>query len=181
MSAALCLALFAAFLLLAALEDLRTRRIPNWLVVGVGVLWLPWLIAGPASAGWPLALLLALVAFLAGLLLFTRGILGGGDVKLITVVMLWAGLEHLALFTFVMSLTGGLLAVLSLIWQRYGWMIVPLLVPLQPTFGALRPIRRDGPATPAGEATEPAPVSLPYGIAIAAGGLAVALQHLKLI
>lgn len=177
MSAALCLALFVALLLLAALEDLRTRRIPNWLVIGVAVVWLPWLFAGPGNEGWPAASLLALGAFLAGALLFSRGVLGGGDVKLITAVTLWAGLQHLALFTFVMSLTGGLLAVMSLVWQRFGWMVVPLLVPLQPTFGPLRPILRDRPAG----AGEPDPVSLPYGIAIAAGGLAVALQHLTLI
>lgn len=181
MHAALCLALFAALLLLAALEDLRTRRIPNWLVLAVGVVWLPWSLAGPASGEWPAAFLLALGSLLAGALLFARGILGGGDVKLITAVILWAGLPHLALFTFVMSLTGGLLAMMSLAWQRYGWMVVPLLVPLQPTFGPLRPVVREPIESAPRASAAPAPVTLPYGIAIAAGGLAVALQHLKSI
>ncbi|HEX6142619.1 MAG TPA: prepilin peptidase [Geminicoccaceae bacterium] len=180
MSAPLCLALYAALLLVAALEDLRSRRIPNWLVLGVGVLWAPWLVAAPEAGGWPIALVIALAAFMIGAVLFARQILGGGDVKLITVVTLWAGMEHLALFATVMSLTGGLLAIAGLAWQRYGWMIVPLLVPLRPTLGPLRPVPAD--RSPAGGDREQAlPVTLPYGVAIATGGLAVALQHLKSI
>lgn len=179
MPASLCMAMFAAFLILAALEDLRSRRIPNWLVLAIVVLWAPWLAVGPGAASWYLTLGIAVITFSIGTLLFARRILGGGDVKLITAVTLFAGVEHLALFTAVMSLTGGLLALASLAWQRYGWMIVPYIVPLRPTTGPLRPIL--GGAVTTDENGEPLPISLPYGIAIAAGGLTVAAEHLKLI
>jgi prepilin peptidase CpaA len=180
MPASLCIAIFAALLIMAALEDLRSRRIPNWLVLAIVVLWTPWLAAGPAAASWYMAIGVAATTFLIGTLLFARRILGGGDVKLITAVTLWAGLEHFALFAAVMSLTGGLLALASLAWQRYGWMIIPYIVPLRPTAGPLRPILGGG-ADATDAKGDPLPISLPYGIAIAAGGLAVVAEHLKLI
>lgn len=180
MSAQLCLSIFAALLLVAALEDLRSRRIPNWLVLGVIILWAPWLAVSPTADSWLASLGVATVTFLIGTVLFARDILGGGDVKLITAVTLWAGWQDLALFTAVMSLTGGLLGIASLAWQRYGWMIVPYIVPLRPTAGPLRPIFGNQ-AEAVDENGQPLPLSLPYGIAIAAGGLAVAAGHLDLI
>ncbi len=59
-------------------------------------------------------------------------------------------------------------------------MIVPYIVPLRPTTGPLRPILGGG-ADATDENGEPLPICLPYGIAIAAGGLAVAAAHLKLV
>ena len=42
--------------------------------------------------------------FVIGLALFARKLIGGGDVKLIAAVSLWAGLEHFVWFVLVTSL-----------------------------------------------------------------------------
>jgi len=67
--------------LAASVEDLRTRRIPNWLTLGGAVAG----ILCAASTGWRglgVALAGAAVGFLLMLPLNLCGALGGGDVKL---------------------------------------------------------------------------------------------------
>jgi prepilin peptidase CpaA len=175
----ICIAGFLALMILAALEDIRARRIPNWLTGSVAALYPLYLLATPASVAWPSALGAAFAVFLTGWLLFARGILGGGDVKLITAVTLWAGLEHLALFAAVTSLTGGILAIVSLIQDRWQWRLVAPFASL--ALATVTSFGRGGrkPPQPAedvpGQGKFCSP-TLPYGIAVAAGGLAVALQ-----
>jgi prepilin peptidase CpaA len=173
-----CIAGFLALMILAALEDIRTRRIPNWLTGSVAALYPLYALAAPASVAWFGALGAGMLVFLLGWLLFARGIMGGGDVKLITAVTLWAGIEHLALFAAVTSLSGGILGIASLIRERWGWRLAPLA-----SFGSatIALPGRQGRSLP--DAAEEAPdqgtvtsPTLPYGIAVAAGGLAVALQ-----
>jgi Flp pilus assembly protein protease CpaA len=175
----LCLSGFLALMILAALEDIRTRRIPNWLTGSVAALYPLYLIATPASVAWPSALGAALAVFLAGWALFARGILGGGDVKLITAVTLWAGLEHLALFAAVTSLTGGILGFASLIRERWQWRLLAPYASL--ALATVTSLGRGGRKPPQAAEDVPGPgaqssPTLPYGIAVAAGGLAVALQ-----
>ena len=87
------LAGFACLMAAAAVEDLRRLVIPNVLVLALGVLWPLQVAAAPAMslgscAG---AVLCAAAVFAAGTLLFSRGLIGGGDVKLLTAAALWAG------------------------------------------------------------------------------------------
>jgi prepilin peptidase CpaA len=174
----ICIAGFLALMILAALEDIRTRRIPNWLTGSVAALYPLYALAAPTSVAWLGALGAGVLVFLLGWLLFARGIMGGGDVKLITAVTLWAGIEHLALFAAVTSLSGGVLGIASLIRERWGWRLAPLANLGSATVALAG---RQGRSLP--DAAEDAPVqdmvkspTLPYGIAVAAGGLAVALQ-----
>jgi prepilin peptidase CpaA len=114
-----------------------------------------------------------------GWLLFARGIMGGGDVKLITAVTLWAGLEHLALFAAVTSLTGGVLGIASLIRERWEWRLLAPFASL--ALATVTSLGRGGRKPPQaaedvpGQGAQSSP-TLPYGIAVAAGGPAVALQ-----
>jgi len=172
----------AALLILAAVVDIRERRIPNWLTGSVAALYPVYVLTNPQLA-WFGALAAALAVFVFGLALFSRRLIGGGDVKLIAALTLWAGLDHLALLTLVTCLAGGALALGSLWYQRWsgligahvaalGWNLVPAdLVPHDP-------------ATPSkgGEvgASNQQPLTIPYGVAIAAGGLAVIAQLTKL-
>jgi prepilin peptidase CpaA len=185
LSSYLCLAGLLTLLLLAAITDLRERRIPNWLTGGAAALYPVYLMLSPSPVAWPGALALALLVGLLGLFLFARELVGGGDVKLIAAVTLWAGLDHFAVFALVTTLTGGVLGLASLWYQRWSRLTLAHLA----GFG-LAPAGGRGDVTPpvaaesrAGEPAlrpTPAPATLPYGIAIAAGGVAVIVELIKL-
>src|SRR5262245_31685542 len=87
------LAGFAGLMVIAAVEDLRRLVIPNPVVVAACVLWPLHLAAAPsiAPADMVAAAVCAAAVFGAGALLFSRGLVGGGDVKLLAVATLWAG------------------------------------------------------------------------------------------
>lgn len=175
-----------ALLALAALIDLRERRIPNWLTGSVAALYPIYVLTSPAPSAWPGALAAALAMFLFGLFLFGRKLIGGGDVKLIAAMTLWAGLDHLMLFVLVTSLAGGGLALGSLWYQRWRGVIGAHMAALGWNLAPVGSARHEPAATPEGsEAIAPSPIdppppTLPYGVAIAAGGLAVIAQLTKL-
>ena len=152
-----CLLALAVLLIAAGWQDLQTMRISNRLPAAVVAAFAVW-----AAAGWALGTLsvadlgatsvCAAVVFGLGGLVFATGALGGGDVKLLTAVTLFAGPDLLADFLMVTAVTGGALGLASLAGARIG--------PSSPGLdGALRERMREG---------------LPYGPAIAAGGLWVA-------
>lgn len=156
-----CLIAFGALLLIAAWRDLRTMRIDNGLSLAIVAVFAVWAFAGlmdgtliAPAFGW--ALVCGLGLFVLGAVAFATGMIGGGDVKLMAAVGLFAGPPLLADFLMVTALVGGLLGVAVL---------------------AGAPI---GPASPRGEATLRARLrgGLPYGPAIAAGGLWVAALRL---
>jgi prepilin peptidase CpaA len=136
---------------IVAYADMRTRRIPNELIVGLLALaaFRIALIGDPNSALYTLIAGGAL--FLATFLLFWRGLLGGGDVKLMTATGFLIGYHNFFEFLFVMSVCGALVAVAVLARDRFG-------------------MRRA--TTPASEQPEAsARLTVPYGVAIAAAGI----------
>jgi len=131
----------------AAYSDALYFRIPNAASVGILALYPAHALASATPLDWPSAVLIAVILFVAGILLFSQGIAGGGDVKFLGAAALWAGPTHIFPFLIVMGLAGGALALV--IWLlRIGRRIRS--VPDAPT-----------------EIMGPIPV--PYGIAIAAG------------
>lgn len=105
-------ALAAAVLAVAAVSDVRARRIPNWTVLTLLVLFLPWVFADGGTelvscleaGGIALAVTIALYAF---------KIVGAGDSKLFTVCALYAGLGYLPYLALATSLAGGVIALVS--------------------------------------------------------------------
>ena len=87
------LAGFAGLMATAAFEDCRRLIIPNGLILGLCILWPAHVMTAPAlaitAAGF--AALCAAGVFIVGALLFSRGLIGGGDVKLLAAATLWAG------------------------------------------------------------------------------------------
>ncbi len=153
------LAGFTALMIAAAIVDWRRLVIPNPLVGGLCVLWLLDLETGSQAVSAALATVgCAAAVFAGGALLFARGLIGGGDVKLLAAASLWAGAEAVPPLLVMTALIGGLLALF-------------LLTPL----GARLAARRAG-AVPisGGNAVPRTPV--PYGVAIAAAALAATLQ-----
>jgi prepilin peptidase CpaA len=156
---------FAALMIIAAFEDLRRLVIPNALPLSLCVLW-PLYIAPTASLiGAVAAVGCAAIVFVAGALCFSRGFLGGGDVKLLTAATLWAGPAQTPSLLVMTGVLGGALALV-------------LLVPPCAHIAALARVKL-GPETdpqPGHRLTTP----VPYGIAIAAAAmLVIFLPHFR--
>ena len=114
------LAALAIALLGAAISDLRTRLIHNWLTFGIAAAapafwWASGLSLWPGVAS-QLALGLAAFAVLAGL--FAAGAMGGGDVKLLTALALWLPWQPFLKLIVIMALLGGALTLICLVWHR---------------------------------------------------------------
>jgi prepilin peptidase CpaA len=173
----LCLAGFLIMLGLAAFKDLRERRIPNRLTGGLAALYPMYVLVSPVPVAWPAALGLAVVVFVIGLGLFARELIGGGDVKLIAALSLWAGPEQFVSFMLVTSLAGGALSLFSLWYQRWGVLVEAHLAAL-----GLFPASGRASGLPDGSTGRVSDRSntLPYGVAIAAGGIAIIIELVKL-
>ena len=149
----LILTVFPTLVVAAAIGDLLTMRIPNWLngVTALSVLPMA------ALAGMPLDIvqwhLLAGAVMLAfGFVLFARGYVGGGDAKLLAAAGLWIGWSSLLPFVLVTTIAGGVLAIFYKLWQ-----LVRTEQEVRDFVWLRRVLRAD--------------LELPYGIAIAAGAV----------
>lgn len=148
-AAAIPLGLAGAVLFLAALSDLRRFEIPDGLSIAIAVLAAVHLAVTPGFVWFPdglLHLASGILVFAAGAGLFTLGAMGGGDVKLLAALSLWAPLPELPQLLAPVFVAGGALAALLLAVRR-----------------AFRPA--GAPRLLAGGAP------LPYAVAIFAGGV----------
>lgn len=105
--------IYAGLLLSAAYTDLRFFKIPNRIVLSILILYPAYVASSPEPVAWASSLMAAGVLFLAGLLLFRFGAMGGGDVKLLVAVSLWSGLENYLTLMIVTACVGVLLIPLS--------------------------------------------------------------------
>jgi len=144
-------ALASALLLMLALSDLRRRRLPNAIVAAFAALYLAHAWFGAESwAGFERHLATGALTLVLSALLFRFGWLGGGDAKLFAAVFLWSGPAHASTVFFIVSLLGLLLALAQLALRR-----MPRAAGTNPDLGWLAPAR-----------------GVPYGVALAAGGIA---------
>jgi prepilin peptidase CpaA len=115
------------------------------------------------------------VVFVVGLGLFARELIGGGDVKLIAALSLWAGPDQFVWFMLVTTLAGGALSLVSLWYRRWGGLIAAHLATLGLATAGHMPASPDAPA----ESSTARSATLPYGVAIAAGGIAIIIELAK--
>jgi prepilin peptidase CpaA len=147
------LTFFPGLLIIAALGDLVTYRIPNWLSVALIVLFgatavgdgLEWMVVGAHA-------ILALLLLLVGMGLFALRLLGGGDAKLLAATGLWMGWAALPAYLIWVTVTGGLLAAMVLTFRK---------IPMSEGFAAPKWVSR----------LHDPREGIPYGIAIASGAL----------
>ncbi len=116
----LLVAILAAMLIVAAVGDLRTRTIPNWLNGAIALGSIPfWFLSGISF--WPeAAIQIAIAAAVFGLfaIAFHFGAMGGGDVKMVAAISLWLPAGAVLKLLVIMSLAGGVLTILMMIRQR---------------------------------------------------------------
>lgn len=104
------LAALATGLVVAAITDLQRRQIDNWLTAAIALCApLFWLSAGLALGDIGIQFAIALATFLVLVALFAFGLMGGGDVKLLTTLSLWIEPFWYLKLIIVMALAGGVL------------------------------------------------------------------------
>jgi prepilin peptidase CpaA len=106
-----------AVVALAGVLDIRSRRIPNWLTVSAFAVALAMRVPMGGSAVWD-GLLAALIAFAIAAPVFALGGLGGGDVKLLTAVGAFLGVDRLWGALLVTAIVGGVFALAAVIRRR---------------------------------------------------------------
>lgn len=144
----------------AAYGDIKSLRIPNKLAIAVAVLGvLRLLVIGDLNFALYTVCTSAIV-FIVTFLLFWRGILGGGDVKLLSATVLLVGYHDLFPFLLLMGICGAFISLAVLFIRN----LLPLW--LGPRLAVLVP---------------PARLVVPYGVAIAAAGSVILLFQSSLI
>ncbi len=114
----LSITLFPLLMIVAGAGDALSMRIPNWLTILIALTFFPmaFFTAMPiGSFGFHLAI--GIVLFGLGFLLFTFGIFGGGDAKLLAAAGLWLGWPGVVDFLVMTGLAGGLLALTVCAWS----------------------------------------------------------------
>jgi len=147
----LSVGVFVIALLYAAISDVRTLEIANWIPVTIILAFLPAaILSGIPGTSIAIHYGTALIIFSGGAILFTKGLAGGGDVKFLAAVCAWWNLEQLGRYLVAVALLGGVLGLIAILASR------------------MDRIRRLVPWLEEGD-TMKQPV--PYGIAIAGGAL----------
>ena len=154
------------------LYDLRSRRIPNYLTFGSAALALGYAVAtagwsglGMGVGGWALGVALFIPFFLL------RG-MGAGDVKLLAALGAWVGPVVLLSLTFYTAISGGVMALVVVLWRR------KLAATFENLWLLLCHFRVVG-LKPMSELSleNKNTLSLPYGLPIAAGALLTLWLH----
>lgn len=149
---------FAVLMAMAAAADFDRLIIPNRLPLGLALLWPAYWATDPTAVPFDAiaAAAGALAVSVVGTLLFVRGLLGGGDVKLLSAAALWAGFDGLPRLLLLTAMFGGVLALF-------------FLTPLGTQITASRR------STSGSAELAPGSVPVPYGVAIAAAALVATL------
>ena len=151
---------FAGLLCWALVSDALTMKIPNRISIGIAALYPAWVIATWPRIEQPwLPVALACGVLAAGFFAFDRGWIGGGDAKMLAALSVWSGLELFLPMLIVTTLAGGLMATTAILSEA---------------------MRRRAAVARGGKIAGPflstvIKSKIPYGVAIAIGGGAVAV------
>ena len=153
MVAYLLLSVFPAALLIAAANDIYEFKIPNWISI---VLIVAYPLAGLSVGAGPNVLLegflIGAAALVIGFGMFAAKFFGGGDAKLFAATTPWIGVASLGSFLVMTALAGVFLIVILVTFRK---------TPLLPVYAHAPWVVR----------LHQRKHDLPYGVAIAAGGL----------
>lgn len=133
----------------AAYADIRHFEIPDGWSIAITALFAVFVVIAPPVEPWWAHVAAGAIVFFIGALLFSRGWLGGGDVKLLAACALWAGFSGLPSLLIGTAFAGGVLALVAIIGR--------MLATPSVTY---RGLQRGGP--------------LPYAVAILGGAMLLA-------
>ncbi len=161
MTLILAIAIVFGMLVFAAASDVAKRRIPNTLPTVIAVSFLVAGLASPERVDLLGGLWVAAAIMAVGFGVFALGKIGGGDVKLLAAMGLWAGPTGALDFLVVTAFAGGGLAILYLL-PELAHALTWLRAMVERRAPALQSVTIETNAKTHG---------LPYGVAIAAGGM----------
>lgn len=163
MTLSFAIAITFGMLAFAAISDVASRRIPNAVSIIVLASFVVAGVAAPDRVDIIGGVWVAAIVLSVGFIGFAFGKIGGGDVKLLAAVALWAGPAAAMDFLMITGLAGGGLAILYLLpeiahgmtWLRA---VAERRIPSLQTIAVSTDVKAEG---------------LPYGVAIAVGGFFV--------
>jgi prepilin peptidase CpaA len=148
---------FTACMVMAAYKDAMTFTIPNWIslaLIGAFIISIPFTWQGVSVL--VEHLLVGLTFFAAGFALFAFGKLGGGDAKLMAATGLWWTWPDTIMYVFSTTISGLILAVVIILGRNF----IPVRLLTAPwTYKIFKEEK-----------------NMPYGLALAAGGIITLLQ-----
>jgi prepilin peptidase CpaA len=163
--------------LVAALWDLKERKIPNMLTVPVFIGGVVWSAAGGGGAGVVESLEAAVVLALPYILLFLFAGGGAGDAKLMGAVGAWLGLSSGILALVCVCVFGLILALLKALWHRQFFAVLKNIQVMIFTFFVYLGTRGACKANALDGAETNSSLTIPYGPAIFAGILTAAIYQ----
>jgi len=149
---------FAGLLCWAAISDIARFIIPNSICLGILTLFPAYVLVSPESIDWAGHIANAAILFGIGFVFHLLRLIGGGDVKFMVAASLWAGPNLIMPFLIVVGISGGILSIMTMTRLK----VFSFREPSGASFGV-----RLGAAMKA---------HVPYGVAIAAGGLMIVLK-----
>lgn len=156
---------FSGLLVWAAISDLASWRIPNRIPLAVSAFYFIFVLVNPNNIDPLGGIVTGASLLLIGFVFFATGTMGGGDVKLMAAIGLWAGPQNVIVFLIITGLVGGGVALVTLALAactRLRLMVANVQTAVLPSFVPAPSLRG----------------KIPYGVAVAAGGLCVAAQLL---
>lgn len=148
----------AGLLIAAAVSDCLHYRIPNTICAAMLIFFPLFIITSPHAIDWKQNVMVFLLILAAGFAMFLGHLAGAGDIKLLAVTGLWAGPRLVGMFLVGTAIAGGFVALGMALLTHY---------------------RNRSAAAKSLPAVAVAKVPIPYGAAIAAGGVGVVYQLLQ--
>ncbi len=169
------LTMFSGLLVWAAVSDFRRYIIPNQVSLGILALYPIYVLSSPDPVNWQWALVMAAVFFAVGFVMWLTRTMGAGDAKLLPAVILWVSAKEFT--TFIIVLIAGSLVLAFVIGVRTA--LAQMRASEREAGGAAVAISGFTRFTRLIGELRHVPflkIQVPYGVAIAAGGITVAVN-----
>lgn len=153
MTNSVLLSVLPILMIIAAASDVTSYRIPNWLTGLTALLFFPAaLLTSMPLQEFGYHLLGGVILFVAGYLLFSLGLFGGGDAKLMAAAGLWFGSSQSLEFIVLTVFAGFFLTLAVLGWSAFNIWAELKDISFRHRFSQMKP-------------------KIPYGFALAVGAI----------